>query len=276
MRIVVLSDNTTINKELKAEHGLCIYFETESYKCLLDTGGSDLFIENAVKLNVDLSAVNYVFISHGHSDHIGGLVSFLNINQKAKVYLSENAISQRFFTNRYGHREIGLTDDLNGYLHRMVFVDNHTIVEDSIHVLPIKSTFYKKPKSNLHLLKDSGLGLEPDDFDHELAICFGTNVLQIYTGCAHKGLLNTLNEVNKQLEKPILRVFGGFHLSDTYFDNKYESDEEIDNIGAVLLKKYPHTEFITGHCTGENAYSRLHSLLGERMDKFHVGYQLTH
>lgn len=76
MKIIVLSDNRTINSELETEHGLCVYLETEKYKCLLDTGASDIFISNAARLNVDLTDVDYVFISHGHADHTGGLPAF--------------------------------------------------------------------------------------------------------------------------------------------------------------------------------------------------------
>jgi len=83
MKIIVLSDNRSMDDSLETEHGLCIYLESAHVKCLLDTGASDLFVRNAAKLNVDLTAVDYVFLSHGHADHTGGLPAFLNLNQKA-------------------------------------------------------------------------------------------------------------------------------------------------------------------------------------------------
>ena len=67
MKFIVLSDNRTINPYLGTEHGLSIYLETENHKFLLDTGASDLYIQNAIKLNVDISAVDFLFISHGHA-----------------------------------------------------------------------------------------------------------------------------------------------------------------------------------------------------------------
>ena len=85
MKWTVLSDNRTNNDLLQTEHGLSILLETEKYRILLDTGASDVFIRNATHLGIDLSTVDYVFISHGHSDHAGGLQHFLRINERAKV-----------------------------------------------------------------------------------------------------------------------------------------------------------------------------------------------
>ena len=67
MKAVVLSDNRKGLPDIETEHGLSIYLETEKHIILLDTGGSDLFLQNASKLNIDLAAVDYVFISHGHT-----------------------------------------------------------------------------------------------------------------------------------------------------------------------------------------------------------------
>ena len=89
-RIIVLSDNRSNDCRLQTEHGLSVYMESTSGKFLLDTGASDLFVRNAEKLGIDLSDVDYCLISHGHNDHIGGLMAFLEINKKAKIILSKN------------------------------------------------------------------------------------------------------------------------------------------------------------------------------------------
>ena len=81
MKWTVLIDNRTNDSALETEHGLSILLETERHRILLDTGASDMFIRNAKRLGKDLSEVDYVFISHGHSDHAGGMKHFMAINE---------------------------------------------------------------------------------------------------------------------------------------------------------------------------------------------------
>ena len=81
MKWTVLSDNRSSDPALETEHGLSILLTTEQHKILLDTGASDLFIRNAELLGIDLSDVDYVFVSHGHSDHAGGLRYILEYNR---------------------------------------------------------------------------------------------------------------------------------------------------------------------------------------------------
>ena len=65
---------------------------------------------------------------------------------------------------------------------------------------------------------------------------------------------------------------GGFHLSDSNATQKFETEAEIENIGSELKKIYPDTLFITGHCSGENAFKLLKTKLGEHIDFFYTGY----
>ena len=100
MRWTVLADNRTNDPAMETEHGLSILLETERHRILLDTGASDMFIRNAERLNIDLRTVDYVFVSHGHSDHAGGLSYFMEINKTAKVIVSPDAMKGKFYSKR--------------------------------------------------------------------------------------------------------------------------------------------------------------------------------
>ena len=67
MKIITLMEDTVGKEGALAEHGLCLYMETKRHKLLVDTGQSELTWENAKRLGVDLSKVDMIVISHGHS-----------------------------------------------------------------------------------------------------------------------------------------------------------------------------------------------------------------
>lgn len=76
MKITALTENTSCSPFFGCEHGLSLYIVTNEYRILFDMGQTALFAENAEKLGVDLSCVDFAVLSHGHYDHGGGLKRF--------------------------------------------------------------------------------------------------------------------------------------------------------------------------------------------------------
>ena len=58
MKVIALVENTSISKDYKSKHGLCLYIETKKHKLLFDLGSNSLFLENAVKLGVDITDID--------------------------------------------------------------------------------------------------------------------------------------------------------------------------------------------------------------------------
>ena len=96
MKIVTLIENTACCEAFSCEHGLSLYIETEHHKILFDAGQTGAFADNAQKLGIDLAAVDIAVLSHGHYDHSGGMERFLEINQKAKIYVNQNAVKPHY------------------------------------------------------------------------------------------------------------------------------------------------------------------------------------
>ena len=73
MKLTILSENNAI-PPFDAEHGLSMLLEYGGKKLLFDTGAGSVLPGNSEKMNIDLSSVDGVILSHGHRDHTGGLV----------------------------------------------------------------------------------------------------------------------------------------------------------------------------------------------------------
>ena len=72
MKLTVLTENTA-GAYFLAEHGLSYYIEYDNKKILFDAGATDVFLENAEKLNINLEEIDLIALSHGHWDHGNGL-----------------------------------------------------------------------------------------------------------------------------------------------------------------------------------------------------------
>ena len=259
MKWTVLVDNRTNNPTFETEHGLSILLETEKHSILLDTGASDMLIRNAERLGKDLSRVDYVFISHGHSDHAGGLKHFMAINKKAKVIVSPDAISGRFFSKRGNLHSITtewpeIGDD------RLILIDQTCEIAKGLHVIAHIPQIHPMPKGNMNLyVQDAHGEYIHDDFRHELALYIEG---LLFTGCAHSGLENILDAC----PWPVHTVVGGFHLLDGQ-----ETEEEINALGQRLKAIYPNTQFYTSHCTGDAVFAILQSVMGNKIHPFSCG-----
>lgn len=274
MKIQVLLDNRILDADLETEHGLSIYVESQGQKWLLDTGKTYKFIKNAHTLGVAIEDIDYVFISHGHSDHIGGLPAFLEMNSKAKVVVSEKALTRQFYSTTHGMKSIGIDFDFSPYKDRFIYIDHFVDFGKGVYIFPCISDRFPHPKGNKGLFVKAGNGLQNDNFDHELAVCFGVEDLLVYTGCAHNGILNILDLVKNHVHKPVSCLIGGFHLIDSDEVSVFENEAEIDEISHAIYDEYPETFLYTGHCTGNQAFRRLKTVLGAHLNAFYTGFSL--
>ena len=268
MKWTVLSDNRSCDSSLETELGLSILLETDVHRILLDTGASDVFIRNAERLDIDLNMVDYVFISHGHSDHAGGLQYLVERFHAAesrgpKVIVSPDAVSGKFFSKRRYLHSI-TTEWPKDIQERLMLVDDSCEVADGLHVMAHISHMHPMPQGNQHLFVENTEGdYVNDDFRHELVL-YTDGFL--FTGCAHSGLENIL----AACPYPVKTVVGGFHLLDGQ-----ESEEELAALARRLKTNYPETQFYTSHCTGDKVFDILKTEMGDQLHAFYCGMRTT-
>ena len=238
MRIISLVENTTSNENIGIEHGLSLYIEINGYKILFDMGQSDLFLKNAKKLGIDLSAVDFAVLSHGHYDHGGGLAEFLKVNDHAPVYISQYAFEPHY----HGRiKYIGLDTKLKDNK-RIRFTEGTTSIGEGMTLFHCNEMVRKYDFGSFGLtVKREGKYL-PDPFLHEQYLLIEENGKQIlFSGCSHKGILNIVGWFEPDI------LVGGFHFSKMPLDD--------------TLKKYANdlnqfkTKYYTCHCTGTEQFT---------------------
>lgn len=275
MKFTILSDNRSADSRFIAEHGLSVLVESRGRRLLLDAGASDVFIQNAQTLGIDLRSVDYLFLSHGHADHTGGVCHFLEVNDRARIILSGQMVGRQFYSMRnYMHR-ITTHLPLDGVGERLMLVeagkDENRLVEmaDGIGVVSHISHRHPLPLANslLFVMNDQGQ-LVRDDFRHEVAIWVDG---LLFTGCAHSGLLNIL----EACPWPFHTVVGGFHLLDARADERYEEPAYFEAVARKLAADYPNATFYTSHCTGDLAFATMQRVMGSQLQPFVCGMEVT-
>jgi 7,8-dihydropterin-6-yl-methyl-4-(beta-D-ribofuranosyl)aminobenzene 5'-phosphate synthase len=244
VKIVTLIEDTKIGepKDIVAAHGLSLYIERNGQRILFDTGPSSQFIRNSEKLGVDLKKIDIAIISHSHTDHIGGLASFLRINKRANIYLSKNALKNQDF------RALCSKMDERTY-NRIQFVDNSAEIAQDVFILTEIEERYPIR----------------DRVDDEIILVINNNKkLIIFSGCSHNEILNIIGTVTRTFPNIYVRaVIGGFHLIGA-------PKSFVEQIGKEMIK-YPIMKIYTCHCTGVENYRILKTILGVKIEYISTG-----
>ena len=261
MKIVTLVENCVCGRKLQAEHGLSMYLETPTAKILFDTGASDLFIRNARFLHVDLKEVDLLVLSHGHSDHSGGIHAFLSYNKKAKIYCKKEALDRKF----KGERENGMERIEELDLSRFCFLTEQTEVAPDVFVLPNLPIINNEDThfEQFDVLRNGGR--QPDHFEDEQALVIRENGrLYVLSACSHRGITNIVGEVKRAFAgEPIHYVIGGYHI--------HHAEAGKCSLIADYFKKMPDTKVGVCHCTGVDKFAALYKELGDQVYYNHTG-----
>lgn len=270
MKIITLIENSSGNS-CEGEHGLSFYIETKNHKLLMDFGSSNLLLRNSYLLNIDLKQVDTCILSHGHYDHSGGILPFVQINPTAKIYLKSTAGGEYYNLSHGYDKYIGIDKDIL-HLPQCILVENDLKMDDELFLFTNISGRKYPAKGNFHLKQKINKEFIQDTFEHEQCLVISQNNQKILlSGCAHNGIINILDRYYEIFHSYPDIVISGFHL----MQKTEYSDDDIKNIQEIayeLLKT--GALFYTGHCTGENAFPILKEIMREKLQHLHSGMKV--
>jgi len=176
--ITILYDNYEFKPGLRSDWGFSCKIEGMPRTILFDTGTqADILFSNIEKLDVSISDIDTVVISHNHGDHTGGLFPFLKKNHDVSVYLVQS------FPDKF--------------VRRVEKTRAHAVVvADPVQIC-----------AGVYLTGEMG-GRIPE----QSLILDTPRGLVVITGCSHPGIVDICKKAREILKKDIFMVFGGFHL----------------------------------------------------------------
>jgi len=233
---------------------------------------------NTRALNVDLSGVEALVLSHGHMDHTGGFQNLVQAVGKPGIELiAHPAVFRR---PRFLRMKESLRVDLPPFTREQAATAGVSIVETKDpyplldgHLLFLgeipRRTEFEKGMPNARYEEKGEEKWDPIEDDTAIAAQIKGKGLVILSGCAHSGIVNTVNHARALTGiENVYAVMGGFHLTGPAFATAIEPTTQA-------LKKLAPKYVVPCHCTGRNAVMHMEKEMPDQFILNMAGTKLT-
>lgn len=258
--ITILVENSTPVPGFRGEYGFAAMIAVGDKKILFDTGSADALMHNAATGGIDLAAINDLVISHGHFDHTGAVVPFLQTCKGKHVYAHAGIFIPRYVVLGEYKRSIGVSfqpQDITINGAELIATNGFTEIYPGVFVtgeIP-RNTDYEDVGGSFYV--EAGDKLVPDNINDDMSMVINhPEGLIIISGCAHAGIINTIEYARLQTgQSKIIAFIGGTHLA--------SASEERMNRTIAALQDLNVEQVIACHCTGFDAMVKLRNALGD-------------
>jgi 7,8-dihydropterin-6-yl-methyl-4-(beta-D-ribofuranosyl)aminobenzene 5'-phosphate synthase len=263
--VTILSSNLADGSAI-GEWGFSALVEVDGQCVLFDAGfHPETVLNNARGLNVDLSCVTDIVLSHFHGDHNGGLRSLLaDVRTKNPDAMGRIHVAEGFFLSRRwpgkgdmeGNKMIATRKELEAANVKFLEYSEATEILPAVWVTsPITRTHSEKTYPKAVKVNIDGQWVEdyvPESQGLTVVTAHGPIVL---LGCGHSGSVNLLEQVQKTIQNhSIHALMGGMHL--------FAADDQTLGWTSDRLRDIGIQNLMAGHCTGIEPLMRLRTGLG--------------
>src|SRR5260221_11444007 len=256
MRITVLYDAFGKDAAMAKDWGYAALVEINGKRILFDTGNDPgILARNAKARGADLTRLDFVVLSHRHSDHIGGFSALRRVNPKVRIYApKENfGVFGSDLPGTFYRRDESLPAEMRYYggapPETMKF---GTVFPGATIQLVDKTTEVAQGFTLIALISDAPGTKELK----ELSLAINTpDGVVLVVACAHPGIEAIVAEAAK-INPHIHFIAGGFHLV-------VAQDPAIEKVVTALYDTYKVDYIAPGHCTGEPTFAALQKTFGD-------------
>jgi 7,8-dihydropterin-6-yl-methyl-4-(beta-D-ribofuranosyl)aminobenzene 5'-phosphate synthase len=257
-----LCENTVASPGFTGEWGLSVLVQIDDHNILFDTGAESAAVKNADKIGFDLKTVNTIVLSHAHRDHTGGLRAVLKRTDHPQIIAHPALWNPKF-------KRVMPDESLkyNGIPFRREEIEKDAelclskeplqLSASTITSGEITQTTDFETAGNQYFFRENN-ELQQDYFLDEQALIIQTpEGLVIVSGCAHRGIINTIRHAQKITgQETVHTLLGGTHL---YPKEKSAVSKSISKLMSMGVQNIG-----VSHCTGLPAAMQLASAFGDR------------